>query len=94
MNQFCYDCKENACKLDSKKHFAHKMTFLSQLENDFENSKEIIKKKNKELLKIIGINEAILNSFDKHKNNYFYLKSLKNVSKSFEREIQMILYFS
>ena len=49
-------------------------------------NKEIIEKKNEQLKKIIKFNKIIKQSYEKYKNNYFYLKSFDNVYKSFERE--------
>ena len=88
INNYCFDCKANVCILDLKGHKTHKITKLSKLDKDLKKSKKIIKEKNQKLLRIIGFNEAILNSFDKHKNNYFYLKSLRNIYISLYRENQ------
>jgi len=48
--------------------------------------KEIIEKKNEELKKIIKLNEKIQENSEKYQNNYFYLKSLKNICISFKKE--------
>ena len=48
--------------------------------------KEIIEKKNEQLKKLIKLNEKIKDNSEKYQNNYFYLKSLKNICNSFERE--------
>ena len=86
VNKFCKDCKENICKLDLKRHKYHKINELSDFEKDLNKNKAIIEEKNEKLLKIIGFNEALLNAFDKHKYNYFYLKSLKNIYYTLQRE--------
>ena len=86
VNIFCKDCKENVCKLDLNGHITHEITKLSYFEKDFIKNKIIIEEKNEQLLKIIGFNEALLNAFDKHKNNYNYLKSLENIYNSLEKD--------
>ena len=48
--------------------------------------KEIIEKKNEQLKKIIKLNKKIEDNSQKYGDNYLYLKSLKNICKSFERE--------
>ena len=68
------------------RHKGHKKIQLNKLKKNLKESIKIIKKKNEDLLRIIAFNEAIINSFNNHKKNYLYMKSLKNVSKSFERE--------
>jgi len=56
-------------------------------ENPFNKSKEIIKRKDEQLKKIIKFNDIIIDSSEKYQNNYFYLKSLKNISISLQKEI-------
>ena len=41
---------------------------------------------NNELLKLFQFNKTIIKVFNNHWNNYFYLKSLKNISLSLEKE--------
>ena len=71
-------------------HKAHKITKLEKYKEKYDKqyleSIEIIKKKNKQLLKIIQFNEIIMNCFKKQKNNYLYLKSLKNISGALKME--------
>ena len=51
-----------------------------------EKSKEIIKQKNKELEKIIKFNKIIIGTREKYPNNYFFIKSLKNITNSLQKE--------
>ena len=53
-----------------------------------ENAKEIIKKKNEQLKEIIKFNNIIKDTSEKYQNNYFHLKSLKNIYISLRKEIQ------
>ncbi len=85
--KFCYDCKENICEKDEG-HTNHKKIDLKKLKKNLKESIDIIKKKNEDLQRIIAFNEALIKSFYNHKKNYLYLKSLENVSKSFENEKQ------
>ena len=90
-NNFCNDCGENICeKSESSLHKGHEITKINKLIKDLDkkksNSIKIIENKNKELLNIIKFNETIINCFHKQKNNYLYLKSLKNISDAFQRE--------
>jgi len=55
-------------------------------ELDFNKYKEIIKEKNEQLKKIIKFNDIIIDSSEKYQNNYFLLKSLKNIYNSYQRE--------
>ena len=48
--------------------------------------KEIIEKKNEQLKKIIKLNKKIKDNYQNYQNNYFYIKSLKNICKSFVKE--------
>ena len=54
--------------------------------NEFKKSKKIIKQKNEQLKKIIKFNEIIIETCEKYLNNYFHVKSLKNISISLGRE--------
>ena len=86
---FCLDCRKYICeKSDSGKHKSHDIKLLKDLENKISKYKEIIQKKNNELLNIIKFNETIMNCYEKRKKNYFYLKSMENIDKAlkFEKE--------
>ena len=54
--------------------------------NEFKKSKKIIKQKNEQLKKIIKFNEIIIETCERYPNNYFHVKSLKNISISLGRE--------
>jgi hypothetical protein len=47
---------------------------------------KIIEEKNNQLKKLITFNNIIKQSYEKYNNNYLYLKSFKNICKSFENE--------
>ena len=55
-------------------------------ESEFNRYKEIIKQKDEQLKKIIKFNDIIIESNEKYQNNYFHLKSLKNISNSLRKE--------
>ena len=60
---------------------------MEQISNqDLKIYKEIIKQKNEQLKKIIKFNEVIISNIENHQNNYFYLKNLKNICRSLEKE--------
>ena len=42
--------------------------------------------KNIQLAKIIKLNNTLLAKYERDKNNYYYLESLKNIGKSIEEE--------
>jgi Leucine-rich repeat (LRR) protein len=86
INSFCFDCGENICEKQKDKHYKHNISKINDLEGEFLKSIVIIKQKNKELLNIIKFNKAIMNAFDNNVNNYFYLKSLKNIAVALEKE--------
>ena len=54
--------------------------------NDIIKSKAIIKQKNEQLEKIIKFNEITIETSENYQNNYYFLKSLKNISNSLEKE--------
>ena len=54
-------------------------------ESEFNRYKEIIKQKDEQLKKIIKFNDIIIESNEKYQNNYFHLKSLKNISNSLQK---------
>ena len=63
-------------------------TFFQNLfsDGDFNKYKEIIRKKNEQLEKIIKFNEILIEESETNQNNYWYLKSLDNICKSLEIE--------
>jgi len=82
---FCIDCEKKICE-KSGRHKGHTKIKLNDLNKKFVKSIEIIKKKNKELLNIIKFNETIMNLYNKKKNNFLYLKSLKNIANEYKME--------
>ena len=56
-------------------------------QNKLESSKEMIKKKNEQLEKIIQLNGIVKKTCEKYQNNYFHLKSLKNIHQALNKEI-------
>ena len=87
IKSFCLDCEENVCEKDSTtKHLKHKKINFINFENDINKYINIIKEKNKMLADIIRFNQIILNSYYNFQNNYFHIKSLINVGKSYEEE--------
>ena len=86
-DQFCLDCQENICKNYSDKiHFKHSIKNFSDDKNLLEESKEIIRKKNRQLNAIMEFNNLILNTYEKHPNNYFHIINLINLAKLIEKE--------
>ena len=87
-DQFCLDCQENICKNYSDKiHFKHSIKNFSEFDkNLLEESKEIIRKKNRQLNAIMEFNNLILNTYEKHPNNYFHIINLINLAKLIEKE--------
>lgn len=79
---FCLDCRINICKKE-KEHENHNIIKLSKFIENYMNYREIIIKKNIELMEIIKFNQLILN---KKINNFFYSKSLINIGNAFYRE--------
>jgi len=66
---------------DNKTFFRNPFT-----DGKFNNYKEKIRQKNEQLEKIIKFNEMLIKESKNNQNNYFYLKSLDNICKSFENE--------
>ena len=87
-DQFCLDCQENICKNYSDKiHFKHSIKNFSEVDKNLsEESKEIIRKKNRQLNAIMEFNNLILNTYEKHPNNYFHIINLINLAKLIEKE--------
>ena len=81
------DYEENVCeKLYLVHHKNHNLIELKCLYYLYLKSKEIIIKKNKDLLNIIKFNKAIINAFYYYEYNYFYLKSLENIYNALNLE--------
>ena len=55
-------------------------------EKQFNIYKKIINKKDEQIKQIIKLNDIIIESCEKYQNNYFYLKSLNNISTSLRKE--------
>ena len=87
-DQFCLDCQENICKNYSDKiHFKHSIKNFSEVDkNLLEESKEIIRKKNRRLNAIMEFNNLILNTYEKHPNNYFHYINLINLAELLKKE--------
>ena len=87
-DQYCLDCKENICKNYSDKiHFKHSIKNFSEVDkNLLEESKEIIRKKNRQLNAIMEFNNLILNTYEKHPNNYFHWINLINLAELLKKE--------
>ena len=84
---FCTDCGKKICeKSVSDPHKGHTKINLNDLNKKYLESIEIIKNKNKELLNIIKFNKTIMNLYNKKKNNFLYLKSLKNIANEYKSE--------
>ena len=82
-NQFWFkEFKRNNVKSSTVKSLLKKI-FQSKLEN----AKETIKKKNEQLENIIKFNRLVKNTCQKYQNNYFHLKSLKNINQALKKEI-------
>ena len=56
-------------------------------QNKLENAKETINKKNEQLNNLIKFNRLVQNTCQKYQNNYFHLKSLKNIHQKLQKEI-------
>ena len=87
-DQYCLDCQENICKNYSDKiHFKHSIKNFSEVDkNLLEESKEIIRKKNRRLNAIMEFNNLILNTYEKHPNNYFHYINLINLAELLKKE--------
>lgn len=89
-DQYCSDCQENICKNYSDKiHFKHSIKNFSEVDKNLlevEESKEIIRKKNRQLNAIMEFNNLILNTYEKHPNNYFHLINLINLAELLKKE--------
>ena len=89
-DQYCLDCQENICKNYSDKiHFKHSIKNFSEVDKNLlevEESKEIIRKKNRQLNAIMEFNNLILNTYEKHPNNYFHLINLINLAELLKKE--------
>ena len=87
-DQYCLDCQENICKNYSDKiHFNHSIKNFSEVDkNLLEESKEIIRKKNRQLNAIMEFNNLILNTYEKHPNNYFHYINLINLAELLKKE--------
>jgi len=95
-----YYCKKQGDKfwfkeyLNQKENLPDDKNFLQKLISDgkFNDSKEIIRKKNEQLKEIIKFNEILIEECENNQNNYFYIKSLGNVYDSLKRENARDLY--
>ena len=63
IQKFCFDCEENICERLVSVHKNHKIIRFENLNKDFLESLEIIKKKNRELSNIIKFNKTIIKFF-------------------------------
>ena len=82
-NQFWFkEYKKKEVKSSTVKSILKKI-----FQNKLENAKETIKKKNEQLENIIKFNRLVKNTCQKYSNNYFHLKSLKNIHRKLQKEI-------
>ena len=76
---FCRDCNENICNENSSKmHKGHNKKNFFKIEP----KKKIILEKNKLLSSIIKFNELILNTYEKHPDNYFHIINVATLAES------------
>ena len=76
---FCRDCNENICNENSSRmHKGHNKTNFFKIEP----KKKIILEKNKLLSSIIKFNELILNTYEKHPDNYFHIINVATLAES------------
>ena len=79
---FCENCQENFTREElGTNHKDHNKIKISSLENEYNESENMIREKNEKLLNIIKFNKFILNTSRNFKNNYFHLKSVINLGK-------------
>lgn len=79
---FCENCQENFTREElGTNHKDHNKIKISSLENEYNESKNMILEKNEKLLNIIKFNKFILDTSRNFKNNYFHLKSVINLGK-------------
>ena len=93
-----YYCKEEKGNFEDKYWFKidsnqnHRLTGTKNsllniiTDKEFNDYKEKIRKKTEQLENILKFNEKLIDEAEKNSNNYFYLKSLDNISKSFLNE--------
>ena len=77
--------KESKIKPEEKEE-SKKSSSKALSKNDINKYKETIKQKNEQLKKIIQFNNIILRANEQCQDNYFHLKSLKNLSNSLRKE--------
>jgi Leucine-rich repeat (LRR) protein len=84
---FCYDCQENFCDEEiEKEHKYHEIVKINLKDEQYKKYSNFIKKTNEEIKRIIGFNQLVLDTGEKFKNNYFHLKSIINLGKSYNEE--------
>ena len=82
---FCNDCKENFCKKDLKKeHKGHDIVDIQPEEEQYKEYYKYIQKTNEDLKNIVNFNKLVINTGNAFKKNYFHLKSIINLGKSFQ----------
>ena len=86
LKYFCFDDQENICEQEyTSLHKDHNIKEISELNYLVKKNTKEIEKTNKELGTIIRINNLILKTGEVSNNNYFHLKSIINLGKSFEQ---------
>ena len=86
LKYFCLDDQENICEQELESlHKDHNIKEISELKNFVEKFTKKIEKTNRELIKIFKFNNLILRAGEVSNNNYFHLKSIINLGKSFEQ---------
>ena len=84
---FCEDCEENICeKCFENNHKNHNIIKLEEYIHSFQEYIDVISERNKVLSDIIRFNQIFLNIYGKFPNKYYYIKSIKNINKSIEKE--------
>ena len=93
INAFCEKCERNICdhsfeehRQEVKNNNDYNIIKLPYLQNEINsNHKKIvenIKEKNNKLADTIRVRSTIINSYQNHKNNYNYIKSINNLARS------------
>ena len=85
INSYCEECQKNICDKDLEDHKDH-IHQIFKLTEDINEHIKTIEDKNKKLKDIIRFNETIIKSYKKFPNDYFNIKSLKNLGQSIKAE--------
>ena len=84
---FCIDCEENLCGKELKNlHKGHEIVEINPKDKAYKEFSNFIETTNEELKEIIEFNNLVLNIGENFQNNYFLLRSIINLGKSYEEE--------